>query len=88
MRNINPGVPIAIHAMENGIRRLEQRDLDAEERYRVRYHARACQNAMALACEDSSGFPDEWRRLEGLIRYIMQATEPCPTERQHRQAMH
>ena len=80
MRNINPGVPIAIHAMEIGIRRLEQPDLDAEERYRVRYHARACQNAMALACEDEQ-FPEDWKRLEGLIRYIMMATDPCPTER-------
>lgn len=88
MRTINPGIPMATEAMERDIARLERRDLEAAERHRIRWHARACLNAMAIACEDRSGFPVEWKRLEGLINYIIAATEPCPSEQVARQAMH
>jgi len=87
MRNINPGVPIAIHAMEIGIRRLERPDLDAEERYRILYYAKACQNAMYLAVEGGE-LSGEWKRLDGLISYIIQAIETPEMRRKSRQAMH
>ena len=88
MRQINPGVPVAIVAMERDIARLEQRDLETTERHRIRYHAFACMNAMALAWDAPDGFTGEWKRLDGLIQYIMQATEPTDAEQKARRAMH
>lgn len=88
MRQINPGVPIAIIAMERDITRLECRDLETTERHRIRYHAFACMNAMALAWNAPGGFTGDWKRLDGLIQYIISATEPTDAEQKARRAMH